>query len=274
LAAPERLTVAALQLNSQDRVAENLDTVEKLTLAAAARGAKLVVLPENFAYMGPDSGKREIAEPLGDPTRPIQAALGKLARAAHVAIVAGGMAEQSEDPERPYNTCALFDAEGMLAGSYRKIHLFDVDLPDGTRLRESDTTTAGKDPVVVPVEGFNVGLSVCYDLRFPELYRALVDRGAEVVLVPAAFTLTTGKEHWHVLLRARAIEAQTWVVAAGQWGRHPRGRASFGHSLIADPWGTVVAEAADRVGFVVADVERADLVRVREALPSLRHRKL
>jgi deaminated glutathione amidase len=274
LTVPERLTVAALQLNSQERVAENLEAVEKLTLAAAQRGAKLVLLPENFAYMGPDAGKCEIAEPLGDAARPIQAALRGLARKAGVAIVAGGMAERGEDPERPYNTCAVFDPSGNLVAAYRKIHLFDVDLPDGTRLRESDTTTAGSEPALAEVEGFKLGLSVCYDLRFPELYRALVDRGAEVLLVPAAFTLTTGKEHWHVLLRARAIEAQTWLVAAGQWGRHPRGRASYGHSLIVDPWGTVVAEAADRVGFVIADIERADLTRVRDALPSLRHRKL
>jgi predicted amidohydrolase len=132
----------------------------------------------------------------------------------------------------------------------------------------------GTEPVTVEVEGFRLGLSICYDLRFPELYRALVDRGAEVLLVPAAFTLITGKEHWHVLLRARAIESQAWVVAAAQWGRHPRGRASFGHSLIADPWGTVVAECADRVGFVTAEIERGDLERVRKSLPSLRHRRL
>jgi predicted amidohydrolase len=168
----------------------------------------------------------------------------------------------------------VFDPGGNLAAAYRKIHLFDVDLPDGTRLRESDTTTPGREPAVAEVDGFKLGLSVCYDLRFPELYRALVDRGAEVLLVPAAFTLTTGKEHWHVLLRARAIEAQCWLVAAGQWGRHPRGRASYGHSLVVDPWGTVVAEAADRVGFVIADIERPDLARVRDALPSLRHRRL
>jgi deaminated glutathione amidase len=274
LAASERLSVAAVQLNSQDEVAANLEMARELVSAAGARGARLVVLPENFAYLGPEEGKRRIAEKLGDPAAPIQSALRRMAREAKVALVAGGMAEASDDPQRAYNTCAVFDAGGELVASYRKIHLFDVDLPDGTRLKESETTKPGTDPVVVEVEGFKLGLSVCYDLRFPELYRALVDRGAEVLLVPAAFTLLTGKEHWHVLLRARAIESQTWMIAAGQWGRHPKGRASFGHSLIADPWGTVVAECADRVGFVMADLERSDLERVRASLPSLRHRRL
>jgi deaminated glutathione amidase len=274
LAALERLGVAVVQLNSQDDVGANLAVARELVAAAGARGAKLVLLPENFAYLGPEQGKLRIAEKLGDLAMPIQAALAQMARESKVTLVAGGMAEANDDPERPYNTCAVFDQTGMLVASYRKIHLFDVDLPDGTRLKESDTTRPGTEPVVIEVEGFKLGLSVCYDLRFPELYRALVDRGAEVVLVPSAFTLTTGKEHWHVLLRARAIESQTWVVAAGQWGKHPKGRASFGHSLIADPWGTVVAECADRVGFAVADLERADLERVRASLPSLRHRRL
>jgi deaminated glutathione amidase len=274
LAASERLGVAVVQLNSQHDVGANLAVVQQLVAAAGARGARLVLLPENFAYLGPEQGKLRIAEKLGDPELPIQAALAQMARESRVTLVAGGMAEASDDPERPFNTCAVFDQAGRLVASYRKIHLFDVDLPDGTRLKESDTTSPGTEPVVVEVEGFKLGLSVCYDLRFPELYRALVDRGAEVLLVPSAFTLTTGKEHWHVLLRARAIESQAWVVAAGQWGKHPKGRASFGHSLIADPWGTVVAECADRVGFAIADLERADLERVRASLPSLRHRRL
>jgi predicted amidohydrolase len=274
LAASKRLSVAVVQLNSQDDVAANLAVVRELVAAAAARGAKLVVLPEDFAYLGAEQGKLQIAEKLGDRSLPIQAALAEMARESKVTLVAGGMPEASDDPQRPHNACAVFDQSGKLVASYRKIHLFDVDLPDGTRLRESDTTKPGTEPVVVEVEGFKLGLSVCYDLRFPELYRALVDRGAEVLLVPAAFTLTTGKEHWHVLLRARAIESQTWVVAAGQWGKHPKGRASFGHSLIADPWGTVLSECADRVGFAIADLERADLDRVRASLPSLRHRRL
>ncbi len=168
----------------------------------------------------------------------------------------------------------MIGPDGRRVASYRKIHLFDVELPDGTELRESVATTAGAEPVVVEVDGFKVGLSICYDLRFPELYRALVDRGAEIIVVPAAFTLQTGKDHWHVLLRARAIESQCWLVAAAQWGRHPKGRASYGHSLVADPWGQVVAECSDRVGVIDADVDREYLERVRRTLPSLAHRRL
>jgi predicted amidohydrolase len=141
-------------------------------------------------------------------------------------------------------------------------------------LAESDAALPGATPTVVEVRGVRCGLSICYDLRFPELYRALVDRGAEVLLVPAAFTLHTGKDHWHVLLRARAIESQCWVVAAAQWGKHPGARISYGHSLVCDPWGTIVAECSDRVGLVVHDLDREQLVEVRQRLPSLAHRRL
>jgi predicted amidohydrolase len=184
------------------------------------------------------------------------------------------MPELSGDDKRPYNSCVVFGPDGGLVARYRKIHLFDVELPDGSELRESAAVTEGAEPVVVEIGGFRVGLSICYDLRFPELYRALVDRGAEVLLVPSAFTLQTGKDHWHVLLRARAIESQCWLVAAAQWGRHPKNRASYGHALIVDPWGTIVAECSDRVGLVIADTDRAYLERVRSMLPSLAHRRL
>jgi predicted amidohydrolase len=184
------------------------------------------------------------------------------------------MPEKSGDPLRPYNTCAVFGSDGALLARYRKIHLFDVDLQDGTRLAESSATTSGSAPELFDVKGFRVGLSICYDLRFPELYRALVARGAEVLLVPAAFTLHTGKDHWHVLLRARAIESQCWVVAAAQWGKHPKGRASYGHSMIVDPWGVVVAECSNRVGFASADVDGDLIAETRRVLPSLLHRRL
>jgi predicted amidohydrolase len=272
--ATDTLRVAAVQLSSQDDVGANLAECRKRVRQAAEAEAKLVLLPENFAYMGADAGKLAGVEALEDPAARLSRALSDMARESAITLVAGGLPEESGHPGRPYNTSAVWDPTGRLVARYRKIHLFDVDLPDGTTLRESSATASGDEPVVVDVEGFRVGLSICYDVRFPELYRRLADLGAEVLLVPAAFTLHTGKDHWHVLLRARAIEAQCFVVAAAQWGKHPQGRVTYGHSLVVDPWGTVVAEASDQVGVVVADLDRGYLARVRAALPSLRHRRL
>jgi predicted amidohydrolase len=161
-----------------------------------------------------------------------------------------------------------------VAARYRKIHLFDVEVGDGQVYRESAGVTGGDETVVVPVGPFKVGLSVCYDLRFPELYRRLIDGGADVLLVPAAFTLMTGKDHWHVLLRARAIESQAYVIAAAQWGRHPKGRTTYGKSLVVDPWGDVIAQAPEGPGVVFARLEATRVAEVRASLPSLKHRKL
>jgi predicted amidohydrolase len=268
------LRVAAVQLNSQTRVEENLARCHELVARAAKRGAELVILPENFAYLGPEAGRREIAERIGEVAAPVQRALVDMARRNSVVVVGGGLPEVSGDPERPYNTCVAYSPQGELLASYRKIHLFDVELNDGTTLRESSATSAGSEPVVMQMADTILGLSICYDLRFPKLYRALVDRGAEVLLVPAAFTLQTGKDHWHVLLRARAIESQSWVVAPNQCGRHAGARASYGHTMIVDPWGIVVAQCSERVGFVVADLDRDIVTSVRSSLPSLRHRRL
>jgi deaminated glutathione amidase len=268
------LDVAVVQLSSGERIAENLEVVARLVGEAAGRGAKLVVLPENFAFMGRDEDRRAHAEPLGDTSAPIQRLLSKLAKEHAVTLVGGGMPERHEGADVPFNTAVVFDERGTLVSSYRKIHLFDVDLADGTVLKESACTVPGVAPVVVKAGGFGVGLSICYDLRFPELYRRLVDDGAELLLVPAAFTLHTGKDHWHVLLRARAIEAQCYVAAAAQWGKHPLGRATYGHSLVADPWGTVVAECSDGIGYALARLEAKKLEEVRSSLPSLKHRIL
>ncbi len=267
------LEAAVLQLNSQGDVPENLALVDRLAGEAAASGAKLVVLPENFAFMGPEADKRRIAEALDDPSAPIQAALRKIAARDGVTLIAGGFPEKSPDAERPYNTSLVVEPGGRALARYRKIHLFDVELGHES-YRESAATSGGSEVVTVALGGFHVGLSICYDLRFPELYRRLVDAGAEVLTVPAAFTLNTGKEHWHVLLRARAIESQCYVLAAAQWGAHPQGRQTYGHALIADPWGTVIAEASDRIGFVRARLERAFLEQVRARVPSLCHRRL
>jgi predicted amidohydrolase len=270
----ETLRVAAIQLQSQDDVAQNLDECRRLVAAARREGAKLVVLPENFAYFGADETKHGLAERIGDARGEIQLALSEMAQSAEAFLVAGGFPEASENPTRPFNTALVYGPDGLLVGSYRKIHLFDVALQDGTNLSESSGTTAGDALVTFDIGRFRVGLSICYDLRFPELYRALVDRGANVLLVPAAFTLHTGKDHWHTLLRARAIESQAYVVAAAQWGKHPRGRTTYGHSLIVDPWGAVIAEASDRVGFVTATLDSSYIEQVRAAVPCLQNRRL
>jgi deaminated glutathione amidase len=272
----ETLRVAAVQLQSQDDVSKNLDECRRLVRAARADGTKLVVLPENFAYFGSEQNKRAVAERFADPNGAIQCALSEMARSAEVFLVAGGFPEASADAARPYNTALVFGPDGVPLSSYRKIHLFDVALQDGTNLSESSGTTGGAVDALVcfDIGGFRVGLSICYDLRFPELYRALVSQGANVLLVPAAFTLHTGRDHWHPLLRARAIESQAYVVAAGQWGKHPEGRTTYGHSMVVDPWGTVIAEASDQVGFVSATLDLDYLKRVRAAIPCLGNRRL
>ena len=268
------IDVAVVQMNSQNDVEQNLKTASVLVRDAAERGARLVVLPENFGFFGPESERVPIQEPLGDLERPLQKALSSMARENSVTVVGGGLPETSEDPSKPFNTAVVFAPSGELVASYRKIHLFDVELADGTRLHESNATAQGSDVTVFEVEGFSVGLSICYDLRFPELYRRLVSKGAEVLLVPAAFTLHTGKDHWHVLLRSRAIESQCWVAAPAQYGAHPKGRRTYGHSLVVDPWGTVVADAPDGVRVVLARIERRRMEEIRRDLPSLEHRRL
>jgi deaminated glutathione amidase len=272
----ETLRVAAVQLQSQDDVAQNLEECRRQVSAARHAAAKLVVLPENFGYFGAEEGKRNSAEHVPDASAPIQRALSEMARTNEVFLVAGGFPEASAEPARPFNTALAFGPDGALIGAYRKIHLFDVALQDGTALSESSATSSGQvdSLVVFDIGGFRVGLSICYDLRFPELYRALVARGANVLLVPSAFTTHTGKDHWHPLLRARAIESQAYVIAAAQLGKHPRGHTTYGHSLIVDPWGTVIAEASDQVGTVCATLELAYLARVRAAIPCLNHRRI
>ena len=271
------LPVAVVQLSSQDDVAANLACATHWVGEAARAGAKLVALPENFAFMGEEVDKRKAAEQVGEG--PISRALAAAARTHQVFIVAGGMPEKSADADRPYNTSLLFAPTGEVVAKYRKIHLFDVDLPDGTKLQESRATLEGPTELAelgdLPSVGpALLGMTVCYDLRFPELYRALAAKGARIVTVPAAFTLTTGKDHWHVLLRARAIEDQVFVLAPAQTGKHPKGRQTYGKSLIVDPWGDVLAQCGEGEGFALARLDFAYQDRVRGSLPSLRHRRM
>jgi deaminated glutathione amidase len=268
------LRIAAIQLNSTDEVDYNLTKVRTLVKTAKEKGAELAALPECFALMGASDETRRLVAESVSPPGPITKALQALASEYQIAIVAGGMAEHSEDPKRPYNSCVFFDENGIVQRVYRKIHLFDVDVADGQTYRESNSFSAGSTTEVVDFKGFRLGLSVCYDVRFPELYRKLAEQQADVLFVPAAFTLMTGKDHWHVLLRARAIENQCYVVAPAQCGKHANGRMTYGKSLVADPWGEVVAQCSEGVGMVVVDIERATIDRVRTSIPCLQHRRL
>jgi deaminated glutathione amidase len=267
------MLVSVVQLNSQDDLEANLAKVREWIARAAADGAQLVALPENLAFMGEEARKRELAERLdGSFPGPILSALAESAAKHGVWVVGGGIPERSQDFARPYNTSVLIDRRGGLVALYRKVHLFDVTLPDGVSHRETAATSAGGEAVSAEVDGVRLGMSVCYDLRFPELYRRLIDQGARILTVPSAFTLTTGKDHWLPLLRARAIENQAYVLAPAQHGKHPRGRITYGKALIVDPWGEVIAQCSEGEGIATARLDFAYQDRVRTALPSLLHR--
>ena len=276
------LVIAAVQMTSGEDVEANLERARELVREAATAGALIVGLPENFAYLGSRQDHRlNIAEELppvdADQHRdlgPILGAMRALALKAGVWLLLGGFPEKSGSSNRIRNTSVLLNPEGTISAIYRKVHLFDVDVPGGKRFRESETVEAGDDVVVAPTPWGGLGLSICYDLRFPELYRAQVAKGARIVAVPSAFTLETGKDHWHVLLRARAIENQVYVMAPAQIGAHGPTRRSYGHALVVDPWGVIVAECADQEGFALARLDFAHQDRLRAALPVLTHRRL
>ena len=264
--------VAVVQLCATEDVAANIDTSERLCRGAADAGAATIFLPEAFSFIGRDAGKRRMLEPLPEGG-PILDRCRRLAQDTGCHLILGGFHESSADAQRSFNTCVHVDGRGEVAALYRKIHLFDVSLADGTELRESDRTLPGTETVCTDVPFGRLGLSICYDLRFPYLYQALVDQGAIALTVPSAFTATTGAAHWHTLLRARAIECQSYVIAPAQHGAHNPRRRSYGHSLIIDPWGEVLAEIDDGDGFAVADIDAQRLAQVRRDLPSLSHRR-
>jgi deaminated glutathione amidase len=269
-----QLRVSAVQMRSVGDLMTNLTTCGALTAQAAAEGAQLVVLPECFSFLGRAEGdKLAAAEVLEHRTGPVMTMLRDLATKHNVWLIGGGTPEVVPgDPKRTYNTAVVIDPRGNLVARYRKIHLFDVEIPNGAVLRESDGTAPGEDLIVVDIEGAPVGVSICYDLRFPELYRRLVkDMGAQVIVIPAAFTAHTGAAHWHVLMRARAIENQAWVVAPAQWGKHNDKRESFGHTLIVDPWGTIVGERDAGDGVVTAMLDGENVATRRAQMPCGRH---
>jgi predicted amidohydrolase len=267
---PERIRVACVQMTSRADKAANLETAERLVAQAAASGADLVVVPEKWNAIGNAQELHAAAESLEDGES--VEAMAEWSRRHGITLVGGSITERREGREKLSNTSLVFDPEGQIVATYRKIHLFDVEV-GGVVYRESEAEEPGEEPVVVPVEDWRLGLSVCYDIRFPELYRILALEGAELVTVPAHFTTPTGKDHWHVLLRARAIENQLYVAAAAQVGETLPGKPAYGRSLIADPWGTVLAQAPDEETVIAADLDRGRLLDIRAKLPSLKNRQ-
>jgi predicted amidohydrolase len=257
-------------MTSRADKAANLETAERLVAQAAATGADILVLPEKWNAIGDAAVSHATAEPLegGESVE----AMSRWSRQHGVTLVGGSITERREGREKLSNTSLVFDPEGQLVAAYRKIHLFDVEV-GGVVYRESEAEEPGEEPVVTELEDWKIGLSVCYDIRFPELYRILALEGAELVTVPSHFTTPTGKDHWHVLMRARAIENQLYVAAAAQTGETLPGKPAYGRSLIVDPWGTVVAQAPDEETVITAELDRARLRDIRAKLPSLANRR-
>jgi deaminated glutathione amidase len=261
-------------MNSGPDVTHNLGVAGALLSEAAAAGAVLAVLPENFALMGAREADRlAVAEAAG--SGPIQDAIAELAQKLSLWVVAGTLPVRARNPQKVAPASVVFDANGRQVARYDKIHLFDVNIPEkGETYRESATFEAGKEPIVVETPAGMLGLSVCYDMRFPELYRQLSSRGAQLLTMPAAFTVPTGLAHWEVLLRARAVENLCYVLAAAQWGRHANGRETYGDAMIVDYWGRVLARRAAGDGVVVAEIDTAAQADVRAGFPALKHRVL
>ncbi len=264
--------IGCIQMCSVNDVSANLGTAERLLADAAGRDVELAVLPENFAFMSKhDAERREIAEP--EDASQVLAFLSAQARSLSMAIVGGTVALQSEGSENLRNACPVFSATGERLALYDKMHLFDVDLP-GEVWRESGIIEAGAQPVTCDIDDWRLGLSICYDLRFPELYRYYSEQGCQILTVPAAFTAPTGRAHWEPLLRARAIENQSYVLAAAQSGTHPGGRRTWGHSMIVDPWGEVTGICHEPGGIITADIDMGRVNEVRSMLPALCHRRM
>ncbi len=264
---------ASAQMCSGGDVAANVAAARVALQEAHAQGARLAVLPENFALMA-DSKEQRLRHAEVDGKGPIQEAIAQTCRDLSLWVVAGTVPLRGRDPTKVRSACLVFDDRGERVARYDKIHLFDVDLGPGERYAESEAFEAGEAPVVLDTPFGRLGLAVCYDLRFPELFRALLTAGAEIVALPAAFTVPTGEAHWQVLVRARAIENSCYVVAAAQGGRHDNGRTTYGHSMIVDPWGRVLALQASGRGVVTAQLDRESVADVRRRLPSVTHRRL
>ncbi|WP_410497774.1 carbon-nitrogen hydrolase family protein [Chitinibacter sp. S2-10] len=273
----ETIQACAIQMISGPDVAANLTNAERLIAEAASRGARLIVLPEYFAIMGQsDKDKLTHQEAFADgvinPAAPLQTFLSRMAREHQIWLVGGTIPLQSDQTDKVMNSCLAFNPDGLCVARYDKVHLFGLRNGDEC-FQESDTIKPGTLPVAFDTPFGRVGLAVCYDLRFPELFRALDHIGeVDIWVLPAAFTATTGRAHWEVLLRARAIENQCFVVASGQGGTHPNGRSTFGHSMLIDPWGAVLDVLPEGEGLALAELKASQLQRVRTILPALKHR--
>lgn len=265
------ITVAAVQMVSTDRLGENLEAVENSVRKSVEKGAQLIVLPENFALMAKHSKQLSaIAEPLGQGA--IQRLLSELSKKYRCWIVAGSLPVLSANKNKVYAACLVYNDSGERVAHYYKMHLFDVDITDTTgRYRESDTFMAGDEAVVVMTPFGLMGLSICYDLRFPELYRQLLQLGAEFFVAPSAFTELTGRAHWSLLCRARAVENTCYMIAPNQGGHHINGRTTYGHSMIVDPWGDVLAELGTGEGLAIATLNKTHLDKIRTSFPAAQH---
>jgi predicted amidohydrolase len=260
---------ACIQLRSSDDVAQNVRVTSDFIREAKSKGAQFIATPENTTLMAPDGGAK-LESSFTEDRDPALPAFAALAKDLGVWLLIGSLAIKVSDT-RTANRSFLIDPEGRVAVRYDKIHLFDVDLPSGETYRESNTVAGGSRAVIGEMPWGKVGLTICYDLRFPQLYRALAQKDAFMLTVPSAFTETTGKAHWHVLLRARAIENGAFVIAPAQGGTHANGRQTYGHSLIVAPWGEVIAEAGTDPGVIVADIDPALVKAARARVPNLRH---
>jgi predicted amidohydrolase len=266
-----KFTAAAIQMLASDDKEANLREAETGIREAASRGAKVIALPEVFNWRGAKEDEKKNAEPLSGPTAQLVAGL---ARELGIYLLAGSFLEDIPEVKKSYNTSLFFGPDGKQLARYRKIHLFDVAIERGVTALESETREHGNEVVVAETEFGKMGLTICYDLRFPELYRGLVDKGAQVIFVPAAFTAFTGEAHWEPLLRARAIENQVYIIASDQIGHNPKSFATYGNSMIVDPWGRIIARASDMPAVITAEIDLGYLAKVRKELPALAHRKL
>jgi predicted amidohydrolase len=266
----QRFKVGLVQPNIWDDMDANIAHVSALVRKAKEAGADLIATPENSGFMGANAAA-SVAAGRPEDSHPALQAFRALSKELSSWLLVGSLAIKPEGANRNFNRSYLLAPDGGIAARYDKIHLFDVDLPSGETYRESNSIAPGAEGVLAPLPYATLGMSICYDLRFPGLYRGLAQAGADIISIPAAFTRTTGQAHWHVLLRARAIETGAFVIAPAMWGDHPGNRQTYGHSLVIDPWGRVLADAGDGVGVVTAEIDLAQVAKARGQIPAWRH---